>query len=168
MTSPRRSTSRLLLRRVAMDDLAAFVALETTLRALEEPPRDPPDAADSARYLAAFAQVWDEGELGYWTIVVHGRVAGFGGVQPKLWRGRRCWNLYYRLAPEFQGQGIATETAREAIAAGFDDHPDWPVLVETRPWNTGAIKVAERAGLVRQAAQPDDDYAVLLLERPSP
>lgn len=165
MTPPRRSTTRLLLRRVVMDDLAAFVALETTLRALEEPPRDPPDAAESARYLAGFAKVWDEGELGYWTIVVHGRIAGFGGVQPKLWRGRQCWNLYYRVDPAFRGRGVAVEVAREAIAAGAEAHPDWPVLVETRPGNTAAIKVAERAGLIRQAAQPDDDYAVLLLER---
>ena len=153
-----------MLRRVTMDDLEAFVSLETTLRALEEPPRDPPDAAESARYLAAFVKVWDEGELGYWAIVAHGRVAGFGGVQPKLWRGRRCWNLYYRVAPEFQGQGIATETAREAIAAGFGEHPDWPVLVETRPGNTSAIKVAERAGLIRRPGRPGDGYAVLLLE----
>jgi hypothetical protein len=43
-------------------------------------------------------------------------------------------------------------------------HPAWPVVVETRPWNTTAIKVAERAGLSRQEARADDEYAVLLLE----
>jgi RimJ/RimL family protein N-acetyltransferase len=40
--------------------------------------------------------------------------------------------------------------------------PAWPVVVETRPWNTAAIRVAERAGLSRQRA--DDEYAVLLLK----
>jgi RimJ/RimL family protein N-acetyltransferase len=159
-----RSTARLRLRRVTMDDLAAFVALEASLRAREEPPRERPAIAQSARYLADFTRVWDRGELGYWTIVFQGRIAGFGGVQPKLWRERRCWNLYYRVAPDFWGLGIATEMAREAIAAAAAVHPAWPVVVETRPWNTAAIRVAERAGLSRQEARIEDEYAVLLLE----
>ncbi len=148
-----------------MDDLDAFVALEAALRAREEPPREPPAPADSARFLAAFAQVWDGGELGYWTISVDDQVAGFGGVQPKLWRERWCWNLYYRVSPEFQGRGLAVEMARDAIAAGAAAHPEWPVLVETRPSNTAAIRVAERAGLIRQPSTPGNEYAVLLLER---
>ena len=56
------------------------------------------------------------------------QVAGFGGVQPEQWRGRDCWNLYYRIWPQLWGRGIATE----------------------------------RAGLHRQPAAPDDQYAVLL------
>jgi RimJ/RimL family protein N-acetyltransferase len=160
-----RSTARLRFRRVTMDDLEAFVALESSLRARQEPPRDPPAVAESARYLTEFARVWDRGELGYWTILFQGRIAGFGGVQPKLWRERHCWNLYYRVAPAFWRLGIATETAREAIAAAATVHPAWPVVVETRPWNTAAIRVAERAGLSRQEARSDDEYAVLLLER---
>lgn len=148
-----------------MADLDAFVALEAALRAREQPPRDAPPSAESARYLADFCRVWECGELGYWTVRYQDRVAGFGGVQPKLWRDRWCWNLYYRVAPDLWGLGIATELAREAIAAGARVHPDWPVLVETRPWNAAAIAVAERVGLVRQPAGPDDEYAVLLLER---
>ncbi|KAA2261966.1 GNAT family N-acetyltransferase [Solihabitans fulvus] len=164
MASLERTTARLRLRRVTMADLDAFVALETALRAAEEPPREPPAVASSAGYLADFARVWDRGELGYWAIEFLGQVAGFGGVQPKLWRDRRCWNLYYRVDPAFRGLGIATETAREAVAAGSSVHPGWPVLVETRPWNTAAITVAERAGLTRQPTRDGDEHAVLLLE----
>ncbi|CAM03357.1 GNAT family N-acetyltransferase [Saccharopolyspora erythraea] len=119
---------------------------------------------DCARFLNAFVEVWDRGEHGYWTILLGRRVAGFGGVQPKQWRDRRCWNLYYRVSPEFWGMGIATETARAAIRAGASAQPGWPVLVETGPSNAAAIRVAERAGLTRQPARPDDKYAVLLLE----
>jgi RimJ/RimL family protein N-acetyltransferase len=155
---------RLLLRRVRMADLDAFVALETALRAREG--REPPAVADSARYLANFVRVWERGELGYWTVVFEGRIAGFGGVAPKLWRGRRCWNLYYRVAPELWRRGIATELARQAIEEGAAAHPDWPVLAETRPWNTAAIRVAEHAGLTRQDARPGDEYVALLREPP--
>ncbi|WP_433259907.1 GNAT family N-acetyltransferase [Actinosynnema sp. CS-041913] len=160
MALPEPTTARLRMRRVSMDDLDAFVALETALRAREG--GDTPDAAKSARYLADFARVWENGELGYWTVLLQERVAGFGGVQPKLWQGRRCWNLYYRVDPALWGQGIATEVAREAVAAGTAVRPEWPVLVETRPWNTAAIRVAEQAGLVRRDDQ--DGYAVLLLD----
>ncbi|QUH02536.1 GNAT family N-acetyltransferase [Saccharopolyspora erythraea] len=164
MAFPEVSTSRLKLRRVRESDLDAFAALEASLRAREEPPRKPPEVLDCARFLNAFVEVWDRGEHGYWTILLGERVAGFGGVQPKLWRDRRCWNLYYRVAPEFWGMGIATETARAAIAAGASAQPGWPVLVETSPSNASAIRVAERVGLTRQPACPDGEYAVLLLE----
>ncbi|MGM1059492.1 GNAT family N-acetyltransferase [Saccharothrix sp. Mg75] len=157
-----RSTPRLRLRRVVADDLDAFVALEAALRSREAPPRDPPDRAESARYLDAFTAVWERGELGYWAMVFRGRVAGFGGVQPKPWRGRRCWNLYYRVHPDLWGLGLATETAREAVAAARGAHPSWPVLVETRPDNAAAVAVAERVGLTRR--EPEDGWAVLLLD----
>lgn len=159
-----RSTERLLLRRVYESDLDAFVALESALRAREVPPRNPPEVASSARYLSDFVDVWERGELGYWTVLLAGNIVGFGGVQPKRWRARRCWNLYFRVVRALWGRGIATEMAREGIAAGRDAHPDWPVLAETRPWNVAAINVAERAGLVRQADDTEDGYVVLFLE----
>jgi RimJ/RimL family protein N-acetyltransferase len=158
------ATERLRLRRVRMSDVDAFVALEAALRARERPPREPPEVAESERFLARFVRVWDRGELGYWTILCAGRIAGFGGVAPVSWRGRPCWNLYYRLAPDFWGRGIAVETARAAVAAAAATHPDWPVVVETSPDNTAAIRVAERAGLSRQPALPGDRYATLVLE----
>jgi RimJ/RimL family protein N-acetyltransferase len=150
-----------------MDDLDAFVALETSLRARESPPRQAPNTADSARYLADFVRVWERGELGYWTILFQDQIAGFGGVRPKIWRDSECWNLYYRVTPELWGLGIATETACEAISAARSEHPDWPILVETHPDNLAAIKVAERAGLHRREPHPGDEYAVLSSESQS-
>ncbi|GGP69423.1 GNAT family N-acetyltransferase [Saccharothrix coeruleofusca] len=157
MPAAERTTARLRLRRVSVDDLDAFVALEAALR-----PERTPDVVASARYLSAFTDVWERGELGYWTVLLHGEIVGFGGVQPKLWHGRRCWNLYYRVSPAHWGKGIATEVAREAVAAAREARPDWPVLVETRPWNAAAIRVAERVGLIRR--EDRDGYAVLLAE----
>ena len=172
MIPAERTTSRLRLRRVVADDLAAFVALEAALRAREVPPRDPPDPAESARYLTAFTSVWDRGELGYWAIGfrdggfrnggLRDGVVGFGGVQPKEWRGLRCWNLYYRVHPDLWGGGVATETAREAVAAAREAHPSWPVVVETAPGNAAAVAVAERVGLT--VRERGGDRAVLVLD----
>lgn len=156
-----RTTARLRLRPVAMADLDDFVELETELRARQEPPRRPPDPADSARYLAAFVEHWERDGLGYWAaLTADGAIAGYGGVQSKRRRGTACWNLYFRVRPALWGRGLATEIAREAVAVAALARPELPVLAETRPDNAGAIRVAERAGLVRQ---PDaDGYAVLV------
>lgn len=88
MNLTERRTERLLLRRVRLSDLDEFVALQAALE-----PR-PSDRAEAAGYLANFVRVWDEGDLGYWSVRYQDRVVGFGGVQPKVWRGRDCWNLY--------------------------------------------------------------------------
>ncbi|GAA2792696.1 GNAT family N-acetyltransferase [Saccharopolyspora taberi] len=160
-----RTTARLRLRPVSTGDLTAFTELESALRAREEPPRDPPDPARSARLLADFVRNWDQAGLGYWTVLFEDRIAGFGGVQPKRWRGRDCWNLFYKLDPGCWGRGLATEMAREAIAAAAAVRPDWPVLVETRPWNAPAIRLAERVGLTRIPPQDGEEWTALLLER---
>ncbi|GAA0223967.1 GNAT family protein [Saccharothrix mutabilis subsp. mutabilis] len=149
-----RTTARLTLRRVRMSDLAAFIALENALRA---PEGRTADEAASARYLSRFTAVWDRGELGYWAVETAGRVVGFGGVQPH----GDAWNLYYRVDPAFHGLGIATEVAREAVAAAGEVRPDRVVRCETRPGNAAAIRVAERAGLTR--VEDRDGYAVLEL-----
>ena len=156
MNLTERRTDRLLLRRVRDTDLDDFVALQAAL----DP--GPPDRSKSAGYLANFARAWDEGDLGYWSVTYEGRVVGFGGVQPKVWRGRQCWNLYYRVHPDCQGLGIAGEVAREAITAAAEVRPEWPVLVETDPDNVAAIRVAERAGLVRLGPEEGEEYATLL------
>ena len=147
------TTQRLSLYPVTMADLDEFIALH----AAEGSPR-PADVL--TRLLQDFCAVWEGGEHGYWRLVLDGRTAGFGGVKPKTWRGRRVWNLYYRIWPDLQGKGLATEMARKAISVAAELHPGWPVLVETRPGNAAAIKVAESVGMTRH---PDaDGWAVFL------
>ena len=148
------TTQRLSLYPVTMDDLDEFTALHAG------PGSRPVDMLTDL--LRDFCAVWESGEHGYWRIVFDGRTAGFGGVKPKTWRGRSVWNLYYWLWPDLRGRGIATEVARKAVAVAAEKHPDWPVLVETRPDNAAAIRVAEGVGMTRH---PDaDGWAVFLLE----
>ena len=146
------TTQRLSLHPVSMDDLDEFLALHAAQSSR------PPEVI--TQLLRDFCAVWDAGEHGYWKIVYGDRVAGFGGVKPRTWRGQRVWNLYYRIWSDLQGNGIATEMARKAVSVAARLRPDWPVLVETRPDNAAAIRVAEGVGLTRH---PDaDGWAVLL------
>lgn len=149
----RRATQRLSLHRVSMDDLDAFIALHGASRSVEQ----------LTSLLREFCAVWDGGEHGYWKLVLGDRIAGFGGVKPKTWRGRPVWNLYYRIWPDLRGKGLATEMARAAISVAAQEHADWPVLVETRPDNAAAIKVAEGVGMTRH---PDaDGWTVFILQQ---
>jgi RimJ/RimL family protein N-acetyltransferase len=149
------TTQRLSLHPVTMADLDEFLALH----AVEDRPRS---VEALTELLRDFCAVWAAGEHGYWRIVFDGRTAGFGGVKPKTWRDRPVWNLYYRIRPELQGKGLATEMARKAISVAGELHPDWPVLVETRPDNVASIRLAEGLGMTRH---PDaDGWAVFLLE----
>ncbi len=165
MPAAERSTARLVLRPIGVDQLDAYVDLQTHLRRLEDPPRPPADPVACAGYLATFAQAWTTEGLGYWCAYLDGTVAGFGGVQPKRWLGQDCWNLYYQLFPHQTGRGLATELALAAIGAAAEVRPEWPVLVETRPTNSAAIAVAVRAGLTRRSELDADGWAVLLLDQ---
>ncbi|QWF79535.1 GNAT family N-acetyltransferase [Amycolatopsis sp. CA-230715] len=162
MTAYERTTARLRLRRVERADLDAFHALETALRARETPPREPPSRETSAKYLNAFAEVWEAGELGYWALLYENRIAGFGGIRLITGEDGPHWNLYYRVDPALHGLGLATEMAREALALATEIRPQWPVVAETKPGNTAAIAVAERAGLTKQPYTDGDPYVVLV------
>ncbi|GAA1947368.1 GNAT family N-acetyltransferase [Amycolatopsis minnesotensis] len=162
MTAYERTTARLRLRRAERTDLDAFHALEIAIRREEEPPRDPPSRETSAKYLNAFVEVWEAGELGYWTMLHEGRIAGFGGIRLITGDHGPHWNLYYRIDPALHGRGLATEMAREALALAAEIRPQWPVMVETRPGNAAAITVAERAGLTRRPYADGDPYVVLV------
>jgi RimJ/RimL family protein N-acetyltransferase len=144
---------KLVLHPVSMADLDDFLALH----ALES--RRPPAAI--TQLLKDFCAVWESGEHGYWRIEFEGRTAGYGGVKPRTWRGQTVWNLYYRMWPALRGKGIAKEMARRAVSVARELHPDWPVLVETRPDNVPSVKLAEGIGMTRH---PDaDGWAVFVL-----
>ncbi len=66
------------------------------------------------------------------------------------------WNLYYRLAPECQGQGYASELAAAAIAVANQVDPTQPVVAYMLEHNTASWRVAERVGLTRIWVGPDE------------
>ena len=156
-----RRTSRLVLRRLTANDAAAVLAIDTDPRTNAHRPGGPPSRTESERAFQGFLRCWQQHGVGYWAVEFGGHVVGIAGVRPLRSRSRECWNLYYRLAPEAWGQGIAAEAAREAVAAAGSCQPDWPVLARTRPANYAAIRVAQAAGLERRSDPDLDGFVVL-------
>jgi len=93
-----------------------------------------------------FVRGWQEDGIGYWVVELDAKFVGVAGVRPLQFRGRTCWNLYYRFAPEVWGMGLAVEAACEAVAVAEALHPYWPVLARTRPANGPAVRPGGAGG----------------------
>lgn len=159
-------TERLLLRRPALDDLAAHHRIHSDPRTWRHKPDLRHDRVDrSEQQLLHWLAHWAEHGYGYWSVEREGRVVGFGGLMLlPAWRGGEdALNLYYRFEPESWGRGYATETARAALALAGRELPRLLVVARIRPSNAESVRVAERAGMVRR---PDLDDAEFLVFAP--
>lgn len=156
-----RSTASLCLRAVTIDDLPAVIAIEADPETNKHRPGGPPSAKDIEKHLRAFVQTWDEHGVGYWIAKHEDGVVGLAGIRPLTFRGRPCWNLYYRFSPSVWGRGFAKEAAREAVAVARGREPVLPVIARTRPSNQPAIRVAQAAGLARRPDFDADGFLIL-------
>ncbi|MGI8576941.1 MAG: GNAT family N-acetyltransferase [Nocardioidaceae bacterium] len=156
-----RVTANLRLRAVTLDDLPIVMAIETDPKTNKHRPGGPPAPEDVKQHLRAFVQTWDEHGVGYWIAEHQGEAVGLAGLRPLGFRGRPCWNVYYRFSPTVWRRGFATEAAREALAVARTREPLLPVVARTRPSNQPAVRVAERAGLKRRPDLDADGFLVL-------
>lgn len=148
-------TTRLDLRRPTDDDVAALHAILSDPRVWTHYPslrhRDPDQTRTT---VAGWIAEWQRDGSGIWVVRRHGETGliGYGGCSL---RAGAFWNLGYRLAPEAQGAGYATEVAAAGLAAARAARPDLPVVAYLLEHNTGSARVAERVGLTRRHRAPD-------------
>jgi RimJ/RimL family protein N-acetyltransferase len=108
-------------------------------------------------------QQWFRDGLGYWVARLRepldafpsGTFVGVGGCA--IAPATSWWNLYYRLRPETQGHGLATELCRAALTAARSTLPTLPVVASLLDTNHASKKTAERTGLLLQWEGPDAD-----------
>ncbi|WP_253995488.1 GNAT family N-acetyltransferase [Myxococcus qinghaiensis] len=145
------TTERLLLRPFRDSDAAAVFALHGNPETARFNPSGPLRTLDAAKeLLAVWLSDWAKHGVGYWAVErreAPGVVVGLCGVRHKLFEGRTVLNLAYRLAPETQGSGYATEVARVAVEKARRHLPDVPLVAIIHPENTASLRVAERLGL---------------------
>lgn len=101
--------------------------------------------------LAAWSQHWHQYGFGYAMLRCRGeagkRAAGVAGLKWQTMDGRRVLNLYYRLASELQGRGLAVEAVRELVGWAVEHSPGVQVVARIDATNTVSRRVAEGAGL---------------------
>lgn len=74
------------------------------------------------------------------------------------------FNLYYRLAPETWGRGIAGSVAREAVARAHRGWPQRPIIARMQPGHDASVRTALRAGL--QEVGRDPQGRMVMADRP--
>ncbi|MEX0427951.1 GNAT family N-acetyltransferase [Nocardioides sp. DS6] len=164
-------TERLDLSAMSLDDTEELFPIFCDERTWwYDPPGRHIDIEQTRRYATVAAERWSAG-LSYWTVRLRatGAVIGSGGVQ----RHEACsWNLNYRLAPDAQGHGYATELVRAALDAARAADPNSAVIAWIDAHNVPSRRVAERAGLIDHGVRPTPNdgrlrvaYADRALER---
>jgi RimJ/RimL family protein N-acetyltransferase len=147
-------TDRLLLRRWVPADRAAFAALNADLRVMEF--LAPMSAEESDASAERIARHFDAHGFGLWAVEIGGVApfAGFVGMSiPKFDAPfMPCVEIGWRLAPEYWGQGYATEAARAALRFGFEQVKLDEIVSFTVPDNHRSRRVMERIGMVRDPA----------------
>ena len=104
------------------------------------------DLEQTQMMLDQFIAVWDRDGLGPWVVKNPSdqRIIGYGGCSAKQ---DMFWNLGYRFAFDTQGQGFATELAREAIMAAKLRRAELPIVAYLLEHNAASARVAEKVGL---------------------
>lgn len=153
-------TPRLSLSVPTDTDIDAIFAIHSDARTYEHRPELAMKTREEAVELArAWQENWREKKLGYYVVsTLDGTTIGFTGVRHSEEAGEEVLNLYYRFAPESQGQGYAKEAAAAVIASARERFPQLPVVAIIDPTNEASIVLALKLGLQRvpDAGVPDD------------
>jgi len=162
----------IVLRRPTSADIPGVFAVHRDPAVYRHDPQDThPDPDHTARFLAPMLAHWAEHGFGYWAVLIPRAVwpegppsaeaedgervlAGLGGIQHHVVGGAPVLNVYYRFAPAAQGRGLARLVIDQALSIAPLVAPDTDVVVRTRPANTIARHVAERAGFVDEGLEP--------------
>lgn len=141
------STERLTLRPLVPDDAPAYAAMRyhpAVAEWLLPAAGDPVDLARAS--IERFEQSWRERRYAPWGLFLEGRLIGHGGLNfvPEFGETEVLWALH----PDVWGKGYATETARAALAYGFDTLDLEMIFAITRPDNAASQAVMRRLGLV--------------------
>ncbi len=162
--------------RVVPEDAAGVLAVHGDTRVYElDPDLVHADLAASQDFLAPAVEHWAEHGFGFWTVLVpsrwwpggvpgeDGRVAaGMGGIRHHVMAGEDVLNVYYRLAPDVQGRGLAGRLLDACLRMAPEVAPGLDLVVRTGPANAAARRVAERAGFVDLGLEPLTDDMQLL------
>jgi RimJ/RimL family protein N-acetyltransferase len=157
------ATERLRLRRWRPSDAAPFAAMCADTRVMEHFPallsREEADAM-----IGRIRTHFEQHGYGLWAVEIPGVApfAGFIGLCIPRFEAHftPCVEVGWRLAPEYWGNGYATEGARGALAFGFEQLGLDEIVAMTAPENVRSRRVMEKLGMTHN---PADDFEHLLI-----
>jgi ribosomal-protein-alanine N-acetyltransferase len=166
VTAERIEHGSVVLRRPLLDDAVALHAVESDPEVWRLHPHLRPVRVDQTqKALVEVLDHWQQHGFGYWIVEDRGRVVGSGGIRQFDMDGEPVLNVYYRLAPDVQGRGIASFILQTALDLAQQVQPDLPVVVRTDVRNLAAQRVAEKAGFVPAEMEAGVEDPLLVLRQ---
>lgn len=149
------ATERLILRRWRPRDLLPFAAMNADPRVAEFLPA-PLTRAESERMMEGIEYCFERDGFGLWALELPGEAdfIGFTGLArvDATMPFAPAVEIGWRLARGFWGRGLATEAARVALRAGFEQHGLEQIVSFTYVGNRRSQAVMERIGMARDHA----------------
>jgi RimJ/RimL family protein N-acetyltransferase len=155
---PQLETERLRLRRWRADDRVPFAAINADPEVMEHFPA-PLTRGQSDELTNAIESGFERHGFGLWALEVRasGELIGFTGLAVPGFEVHftPAVEVGWRLARAAWGWGYATEAARAALGAGFDQVGLEEIVSFTSAYNLRSRAVMERIGM---SHDPDDDF----------
>jgi ribosomal-protein-alanine N-acetyltransferase len=153
-------TERLLLRRVANEDVNEIFALRSDPEVMKYIPR--PLVKTKEEALAHITMIDEKivsNEGINWAITLKGNpkligIIGHYRIKPEHFRAE----IGYMLLPEYQGKGITSEAIKEVINYGFKVMKLHSIEAIIDPENFGSEKVLQKNGFVKEAHLKENEY----------
>ncbi len=147
-------TPRLVLRNWTLDDLPAAHAIYSHPEVMRWSPDGPSPSLEATRQILEehFASYAQHG-IGKWAVALRasGEIIGYCGVAMEPVHGLTPEpELGYRLLPEFQGQGYATEAAKVALEHCLTLVGLPRILGIVDPANAASVRVLLKLGMALQ------------------
>lgn len=150
-------TSRLLLRPWKDADIEPFVAMNGDARVCEFYPTDGFTRTESLAFIARTREEMTHYGFGLWAVEEKssGQFIGYVGLKHLRMTHPLAPNVEigWRLAPDFWGNGYASEAAREALRYGFEELALPEIVAFTAIPNRRSQAVMKRIGMVADAAR---------------
>ncbi len=143
-------TPRLVLRRPVMEDVAYYAEFYRDPQVTRYIP-DAPRSLEETREEVAWHVNGPPGhpELGLWATIHKetGRFIGRCGLLPWTIEGREEVEIAYALAPEYWGQGLASEAAGAILRYAWEQLSLTRLICLVIPENLASARVAEKIGM---------------------
>lgn len=155
------TTERLILREFVEDDWPAVLAYQADPRYLRYYPWTGRTEAEVRAFVQMFldqqqAQPRTKFQLAV-TLREGGQLIGNCGIRKETPEAREA-DIGYEFAPEYWGQGYATEAARAMVAFGFEElkvHRIWSWCIAE---NVGSARVLEKLGMQREGRLRENEW----------
>lgn len=144
-------TARLLIRPLSLDDVPVLTEILSDPKVMAYSVRGVCDEAATKKFVEWCLACYRTHGVGPWALIERRTSAliGFCGVGPERVDDVEEVNLGYRLARRYWGRGLATESARGALAYAFGTKGYESVVVIIEPEHVASLRVAEKVGFCR-------------------